>query len=68
MKGKDTMRKVIQIAVSECCDERDNYEHLVALADDGTLWVTRTVAGGTFVGRWKKMPDIPQTEEKEKIQ
>ena len=52
-------RKIIQIAVSESMaydqisEEVDRSSRLIALCDDGTLWVKK-------VNGWVEMDEIPQ--------
>jgi cytochrome c2 len=49
------IRKIIQIAIGSASDSGYSNE-VFALCDDGTVWTD------SQVGKWIKLPNIPQNE------
>lgn len=63
-------RKIIQIAISDAnafnqSDELESSSRIVALCNDGTLWVQGVyVSGCDFLKKeWRQIDDIPQPLE-----
>lgn len=53
------MRKVIQISnsVAPACGYHQEYNQVIALCDDGTMWELLSDNG-----KWMQLPPIPQQE------
>lgn len=51
-------RKIVQIAATYS-GISENYPDLIALCDDGTLWLT-TLAASIRNAEWDQLPPIPQ--------
>ena len=55
------MRKIIQIAALGIGDTGDPYKAIVALADDGTLWLGDWIRGRGF--SWNELLPLPSDED-----
>lgn len=54
-------RKIVQVAVIQMPDSYDDaVAQVVALADDGTLWIGDA---STYKARWARIDDLPQDAE-----
>lgn len=55
-------RHIVQITTSEAGAENGYSRHLIALADDGTLW-ERVVTVPNAPQEWRRIPGLPADNE-----
>ena len=56
------MRKVIQIAITDCTDEgSDVFRRTLALCDDGTMW--ELLFRDAEQAEWRRVPNVPQPDQ-----
>jgi uncharacterized protein GlcG (DUF336 family) len=55
-------RKIIQVSVSESCDENGWSRTVVAIDDHGDTWALTRTSGNAMWGdvSWEKLPPLPE--------